>query len=242
MKHRVLSALLALLLIQSTAFGACDSFTKLMLHKNGADASTTFTDSSTSAHTVTAVGNAQIDTAQSKFGGASGLFDGAGDYLTVPDHADFDFGTGDFTVDAWVRFSGSVSNDTLVTRGNDDFLIKISNDEIEVKLVSTTAIVRATTIAQNTWYHIAVSRSGTDVRIFLNGTQVGATATSSANVNYTTPLAIGANDVGGTPFQFFSGWIDEFRVSKGVARWTADFTPPTSEYCASSARRIFMVS
>src|SRR3990167_9944086 len=77
--------------------------TKFLLHCDGTDAATTFTDSSVSAHTVTAVGNAQIDTAEKKFGTASGLFDGAGDYLSIPDHADFDLSGGIWTVDGWFR-------------------------------------------------------------------------------------------------------------------------------------------
>jgi len=74
-----------------------DSYTKLLLHMDGADGSTTFTDEA--GHTVTANGNAQIDTAQNVFGGASGLFDGSSGYLTVPDSEDWNFGTGDFTFD-----------------------------------------------------------------------------------------------------------------------------------------------
>lgn len=216
-----------------------DSFAKLVLHADGTDAGTTFTDSSSSGHTVTAVGNAQLDTAQQKFGTASGLLDGTGDWLTVPDSADWDFGTGDFTVDAWVRFptaGGSVSNEVLVSRGNENFVIKISSDEIEVKLVSTTPITKATTIVVDTWYHIAVVRTGTDVMIFVDGTQIETTATSSVDVTYTDQLAIGVNDVAGTPAQPFGGWIDEFRWSKGIARWTTDFTPPTAAYSTTDIK------
>lgn len=82
-----------------------DTYTKLLLHCDGTDGSTTFSDNGVTGHTVTANGNAQIDTAQSKFGNASGLFDGTGDYLTIPDHADWNFGTGNFTIDAWIRFA-----------------------------------------------------------------------------------------------------------------------------------------
>src|SRR3990167_9675179 len=87
--------------------GGNDAFTKLLLHCDGVDAATSFPDVSASAHTVTANGNAQVDTAQSKFGGASLIVDGTGDYLSVPDHADWDFGTGDFTVDFWFRRNGT---------------------------------------------------------------------------------------------------------------------------------------
>jgi hypothetical protein len=77
----------------------------LLVGFDGSDGSTTFTDESGAAHALTAVGNVQVDTAQSKFGGASGLFDGAGDAITAADSAAWHFGTGDFTVEAWVRFS-----------------------------------------------------------------------------------------------------------------------------------------
>ena len=76
----------------------------LLLACNGADGSTTFTDASlTTPHTVTAVGNAQIKTADSKFGGASGYLDGTGDWLTIPDNADFDFSAGNFCLDGWFK-------------------------------------------------------------------------------------------------------------------------------------------
>ncbi|MFB3885601.1 MAG: chitobiase/beta-hexosaminidase C-terminal domain-containing protein [Thermodesulfobacteriota bacterium] len=83
-----------------------DSYTKSLLHMNGADGSTTFTDDAPGgSHTWTAYGDAQIDTSQSKFSGASGLFDGSGDYLSSPDSDDWYWGTGDFTIDFWVRFA-----------------------------------------------------------------------------------------------------------------------------------------
>ena len=91
-----------------------DSYTKALLHMDGSDGSTTFTDES--GTTWTANGNAQIDTAQSKFGGASGLFDGASDYLQTPYTADHNTGTGDFTIDQWIRFNSVATTQTLFAR------------------------------------------------------------------------------------------------------------------------------
>src|SRR3990167_4126243 len=95
--------------------------TQLLLHCDGTDASTTFTDSGNTVHTVTANNSAQIDTAQKKFGTASGLFASAtSDNLSVPDHADWDFGTSDFTIDFWFRFNGSVqSTNAFMSHAND---------------------------------------------------------------------------------------------------------------------------
>jgi hypothetical protein len=92
-----------------------DGYTVVLLHMNGSDASTTFTDNAFGGlgHTWTANGNAQIDTAQSKFGGASGLFDGNGDYISTPDSDDFFFSAGDFTFDTWVRLSTDKTEHTL---------------------------------------------------------------------------------------------------------------------------------
>jgi hypothetical protein len=81
------------------SIGGIDSYTKLMLHCNGADMSTTFTDDSFSARTVTANDNAQINTAQYKFGLASGIFDGSGDFLSIVNSSDFNFNSNDFTID-----------------------------------------------------------------------------------------------------------------------------------------------
>ena len=79
-----------------------DSYTKLLLHMNGTDGSTTFTDDGETGHTVTANGDAEIDTAQKQFGTASGLFSGTG-YLSILDHADFDFGADNFTIDFYIK-------------------------------------------------------------------------------------------------------------------------------------------
>ena len=100
----------------SSGGGGIDSDTVLMLHGNGTDGSTTFTDSSlTTPHTPVAVGNAQIDTAQSKFGGASIYFDGSGDALTIPNDGDFTFGSDDLTVDFWVRFEALPASGAKMT-------------------------------------------------------------------------------------------------------------------------------
>ncbi|MFA9409514.1 MAG: hypothetical protein ACERKJ_11880, partial [Candidatus Dadabacteria bacterium] len=82
-----------------------DTYTKLLLHMNGTDESTTITDSGSTGHTVTAEDNAQIDTAVYKFDNASCLFDGTDDYLSVPDHADWNFGSGLFTIDLWFKLA-----------------------------------------------------------------------------------------------------------------------------------------
>jgi YD repeat-containing protein len=219
-----------------------DSYTKLMLHMDGTNGSTTFTDSSQSPKTITTYGNAQISTAQSKFGGVSGYFDGSGDYLSVPDSSDWYFGTGDFTIDTWVRFN------TLPTTGNQMYFINQRNGSTSTQefyltnssgtyylvygayssgsyIISVSATVD---VSIGTWYHVALTRSGTSFRLFLNGTQVGSGATDSDAVpDSPSVFEIGRWSGGG---MYFNGWLDEFRISKGIARWTGNFTPASGPY------------
>ncbi|HCR92557.1 MAG TPA: hypothetical protein DIU47_01195, partial [Candidatus Pacebacteria bacterium] len=214
---------------------ADDTNTKLLLHADGADTSTTFTDDSSSPHTMTAVGNAQIDTAQSKFGGASGLFDGTGDYVTSPDHADWDFASGDFTIDFRIRFN-VVNTAYLVTHGasmagGDGWFVRYNANNLEFAYNSTT-ITKAWTPSSATWYHVAVVRSGTNLYMFIDGTQIGTTGSISGTItDNANLLVVGERDSGpGAPL---NGWLDEVRISKGSARWTANFTSPTLSYGTS---------
>lgn len=218
--------------------GGIDQYTKLMLHMNGANGSTVFTDSSLSPKTVTANGNAQISTAQYKFGSASGLFDGSGDYLSVPHSTDFEFGIGDFSADTWVRFAAtglSVIIGKYVDANNFFYPLYYNSTESRLYLrCFTSGSARADYYCTfnpslNTWYHIEVCRSGSSCLMFVNGIlQTVTTLTAfNGNVNFTNGLNVGCAD----PTSFaMNGSIDETRLSKGIARHTTDFTPPIMEY------------
>lgn len=218
-----------------------DSFTKALLHMNGSDASTTFTDDNSggSAKTWTANGNAQIDTAESKFGGASGLFDGTGDYIDTPDHADFDVGSGDFTVDFWVRRNATGRMATMGQSNSGFAASSISfefNASNQLKLTlyynsgaSAVSETGATLTDTSGWHHIALIRDGNTLYTALDGTLSSGTSVTGITVdNASNKWAIGRD--GEYASLYFNGWIDEFRFSKGIARWTANFTPPTSAY------------
>ena len=205
-----------------------------LLHMDGADTSSTFTD--VKGHTFTPAGNAQIDTAQSKFGGASGLFDGSGDYITTPDSADWDFGTGDFTVEFFIRFKALPSSNAHTIIGNyvsstSGWAIQFRNDAPGARLTFGSS----GDSPQNdftwlpstaTWYHVAVTRASGTVRAFADGVQVGSDVTNTEDISGSTGvLMIGALNLG--PLQYLNGWLDEVRITKGVARYTTNFTPPT---------------
>lgn len=219
---------------------AWDTYTKLMLHCNGVDGSTTFTDEI--GKTVTAVGTAQIDTAQYKFGGASLLLDGDSDYLSTVDHADWNF-TADFTIDFQARWNDKTGTQVFVSQyvdGNNQWLFRKDADDkltffhlLDSYEASYTTI-SAVTLSNGTWYHIAFVRSGNSAYIFVDGisyTLSVETAFSAALTNLAAPLQIGSL----ATLNYFNGWLDEFRISKGIARWTADFTAPTVAYGTAPA-------
>lgn len=207
-----------------------------LLHFNGADASTTFTDQT--GKTWSVAGNAQIDTAQSKFGWASGLFDGTGDRISAATSADFGFGSGDYTLEAWVRATNTSTrvNNIFDTRtaGNTGVAFFFGGGAFSVPAnvigFSSNSAVIATggTVAANTWYHIALCRQGTTVRGFIDGVQVFS-ATDARTYASSSQCMIAA-DYAFTATQHLNGWVDEARITKGVARYTASFTPPAAPY------------
>jgi len=209
-----------------------DDYTKLISHFDGADAATSYT--AETGQTVTFVGSAQLDTDQKKFGTSSLLLDGVNSYVTLPDSDDWNLGSGDFTIDYWVRF-GSLQQCSFYSQQTDvNNLIYFGWEPGLIDFRHFTASVldidmqRAWIPVVNTWYHIAISKSSNVYKMFVDGTQVGTSYTdTTAITDFTGDLRIGVRSDG----EFFlNGWIDEFRISKGIARWTTDFTPPTSPY------------
>lgn len=222
--------------------GVDDSYTKALLHMDGVDASTTFTDES--GKTWTAVGNAQIDTAQSVFGGASGLFDGAGDLISTANSSDFDIASGDFTIDLRFRYNSTAGSQTLLgkranTATNTPPFLIFSNGTTLIVYFYINGVLRdlqitiSGNISSGTWYHIAFVRNGDVFTVYLDGISKNTETWSGSLSSNSDNVRIGS-DSDGFPY---NGWIDEFRFSKGIARWTANFTPPTSEYCPSSLRK-----
>lgn len=228
----------------NNALSGVDSYVVALLHMNGADASTTFTDEAGKSYTAS--GNAQIDTAQSKFGGASGLFDGTGDLLSVADSADWQLDGGSnsnkWTIDFWVRFASDPSSaaqgylSQYVDVDNFWGLQQTATDNMQFTVRSGAAnivvINNAWNPAINTWYHVAVVKDGTNgYMMFVDGTQIGTTQTDVDTIpNFAASLRVGRyTNTAGTNLDL-NGWLDELRISKGVARWTANFTPPTGEY------------
>jgi len=190
----------------------------------------------TSKNDLETVGNAQISTAQSKFGGSSMYFDGTGDYLDVSPSGFSSFGTGNFTVEFWMRTAGSSFNiinpatatgtgywALLVVTGSGGFRW---NDAYNITNLWTQT---ATSVLDNNWHHIAVVRNGTgsgNVNIYFDGVAQGTAKTDSTNYNgASTAWRIGSGNVGA-----FNGYIQDLRITPGIARYTANFTAPTAAF------------
>ena len=198
----------------------------LLLHGNGTNGSTTITDNSPSPKTVTAVGNAQISTAQSKYGGGSIAFDGNGDQLTTPSNNAFAFGTGDFTVEAWAYEIARSTYPTIIEIGNHlaatGIIFLTNNGENLAGIYSGGFFAMTATGSLAAWNHYAWVRSGNSIQTFVNG--IGGTTSSFTN-NLTNTATI---KIGGRVGNYdLNGYIDDLRITKGVARYTSNFTPPT---------------
>ena len=178
--------------------------------------------------TIAANGDAQIDTAIKKMGTASLLLDGTGDYASITSNADFGFGTDDFTIEGWIYLDATSGVQTFVdlrSGADADTAVWIYADGTDIKTnVGTSTVITGTgALSATTWHHIALSRSTTSTRLFVDGTQVGSTYSDSNNYGATKPVYIGAeHDAGG----LLDGNIDDLRIVKGTAVYTAGFTAP----------------
>jgi hypothetical protein len=219
-----------------------DAFTKILLHMDGSNGGTTFTDVNAggSAHTWTAT-SATTSTASPKFGTAS-LLTSVG-YITTPDHADYTLGSGDFTFDFWVNSNGTTGLVGLA--GQMDATGTIASTSLAVlraggaagliqatlQTAGVTYTLQSTTgiSSTSTWNHIEIVRSGSTARLFFNGTQEHSLAVAGALNDSSSKWSVGR--IGdNTSFAASSCKFDEPRLSVGVARHTANFTPPVSAY------------
>ena len=213
----------------------------LLLHGDGTDGSTTFTDSSPTPNTFTANGGASISTAQSKYGGASMYFDGTGDYVTAPYIAGYALGTGDLTLEMWVYRTAATALSILVDfRGPGGGVISAptlyvtADNNLHLYMSGSDVWVGTTPITLNAWTHVALSRAAGILRVFVNGAVAGATPASANDwVCGGNGIIIGAEgpSLGANTF---TGYIDDLRVIKGGGMYDAAFTPPSSALPSSA--------
>jgi hypothetical protein len=180
------------------------------------------------------VGNAQVSTTQAKFGTTSAYFDGSGDYISMPSTANLAFGTGNFTLECWVYRVGIGTDQVIFDfRGGTGATVKpciyINSSNQLTYFVNGSAVIAGGTISATTWTHVALSKSGSSTKMFIDGTQTGSTYTDTNDYGATSRCYLGADDDGSLN-AYLNGYIDDARITKGVARYTANFTAPTSAF------------
>ena len=210
----------------------------LLLRGDGSNGSTSIVDSSPAANSISVRGNAQISTAQSKFGGSSLYFDGSGDSLVIDPSTAFGFGTGDFTIECFVFLNANAISTGVTLL---DFRIGLTVNPFTMYIVnrgsgnmlgvySGLGVLSAESdvaIPIGVWTHTALVRAGGLFSLFLNGTLLsitqGGASAGTGDFGNSCPVSIGA--AAGGAAAFFNGYINDLRITKGVARYTSNFTP-----------------
>ena len=235
--------------------GVYDQTVSLLLHMNGTNGGTSFVDNGIHGYSVNMSGtpfsSATTSTSQSKFGGSSGYFN-----RSAPNALRFDIsanaagiapltlGAGDFTVESWVYLNSMPGSESYpdgfwITGWGEnssnlgfDFYIGTSNINLAIYNYNDTRQIYAPHgMTTGQWYHVAVSRSGNSFRAFIDGVQIGSTTTYNgpAYTPTTGGIAVGIAE----PFisgGCFNGYMQDFRITKGLARYTANFTPPAAAF------------
>ncbi len=215
-----------------------------LIHANGTNGSTSFTDSSSNAHTVTVFGNAQVSTSSPQFGSGALLLDGAGDYIRLPHHTSLQMPTGDFTVQFWFKSAGTQTSKTLAGRANTtissnsdiSWSIRInSGGNIGAAVIDnggtshSVASVAMSTYNDSAWHFLELNRIGDDFNFLIDGSLLG-TYTGSITLNnssWVTSLGARADGIEG-----FNGRLDDIRIITGYGlNYTSN---PSSEFSDSS--------
>lgn len=216
---------------------------ELLLNGDGTNGSTSFPDLSSNSHTISVVGNTQVNTSTKKFGTGAIEFDGTGDELVAPSNSNLALGSGNFTVECWIYpisnsfYNGIYQNNTDGNGAAGALRITTNNSDqtsLQIATAATGLIYTPTgVVTANDWNHIALVRNGSgsnNLTIYVNGVSQGS-VTNTTDFSDGL-LQIGNAAYGGTDY-FFNGLIDEFRITKGVARYTSNFTAPSSAFPTS---------
>jgi hypothetical protein len=205
-----------------------------------------FTDSSSSSHTITANGDVSHSRAQKKIGNSSIKFDGTGDYLSSADSNDWSFGTGDFTLEAYVRFNDSAGSENLFSQyqgGSNRWYLHadLTNNTLGFYDAGSGMDIEQTVVTwvADTWYHVAMVRNSGTVTYYVNGTAYTITGTNpNGNITSNTgALQIGQYDSGTN----LNGYMDEIRISNS-ARYTGAFTPTTTAFASDANTKLLIHS
>jgi len=221
--------------------------TSLLLPFDGSDAATSTSDLSNRNGTVSFAGTAQLSTGQSKFGGSSLLLDGNSDYLTISSsYWASAIDSGDWTIELWVRFASMSGNQELIVNRGDSggnssngwgFRKKDTSNNIMLYWYEggqfnylNHAQGSQTALSADTWYHVAATRSGNTWKLFINGTAEDTVTDSGTIVTSNENRLL----IGNFGTNYLNGYIDDLRITVGQARYTSNFTAPTTAHLTSA--------
>lgn len=211
-----------------------DSYLVSWLHMNGTEGSTDFRDEM--GNNWIDSGDVDITTSTYQFGASSGDFTGSKTYIYTPSSSSFDFGTGDFAIEMWCNVSSSNNGMPLIKRGNSGLTSgwgvyhsssSSTSNAWRFYMGSSAENTTGTfTLPLNTWTHLSVIRESGTVKVYVNGNQTTSLTDMGYNFDTSNPIYVGYQ----TPNKYYRGYIDEFRISNGKARWVTNFTTPWAEY------------
>ena len=192
---------------------------------------------STAKNVLETVGNAQISTTQSKFGGSSMYFDGTGDYLVTPFTQLFNMWQGDSTVECWAYFNSLANTPHIWTIGESaSYRVTLYVSGSVFRLYTRVGasagdrITSTTTLSTGRWYHVALTKNGGTWTLWLDGISQGTSTTTVFPFGPAENLGVGFQHYDGISGDYLNGYIDDLRITRGVARYTANFTPQTSQW------------
>jgi len=213
-----------------------DSNTLLLIHSNNSDGYIVFTDSALGGnvpHSITTVGNTHHEVNYAKFGGSSIQFDDSGDALTLTANSDWNFSTGNFTIDFWVYRTSDPDNDYLFDIGsNQNFFRLYSGYRWDFYAAGVYIFQYTYSITKNSWHHVAIVKSATNnTQLYIDG--ISKTMSSTVYSFGSAALVFTIGNYGGGGAYSATCYIDEFRVSN-VARCIFNFIPPVRIYSSSN--------
>jgi hypothetical protein len=202
----------------------------LLLHFDGTNGSQSFTDNSPTPKTVTAAGaGATLTTSQFKYGTASLNLSGAsGAYVSSASNAAYNLGSGDYTIEGWIRTGSSAG--VFFDRyepGVGGIQLEVLSGVMRQYINGAYRNIATTALNNNAWHHIAATRSSNVLRLFVNGVLEGGTTNYTDSVTRNVPVVLGATQ---SNTGRFTGQIDDFRLTVGVARYVSNFTPPAAAF------------
>lgn len=184
-----------------------------------------------------------VSTATFKYGTSSVSFNGSSNYISLPVNSAIQLGASNFTYETWlyVNAIGSRQNFAYINGNTSGFAALsvniLANGKLACAASETGAIWKfedltgiGTALSINTWYHVAVVRNGATITVYLNGVSIGTYSLTASGTSLMTTYTLNQIGVYNTNNYYFNGYLDDLRITKDIARYTANFTPPTTSF------------